>query len=100
MTSAPQMNVPLGGDPTYMITNLRNSVFQRATGLLDASGAPIIKSSLRSTHQSRQRVDQLKYEARQARDIASKCMSAHQESCLLCRAGSVDHPALGQGPAA
>lgn len=32
-----------------MSTNLRNSVFQRATGLLDAStGAPIIKSSLRS----------------------------------------------------
>jgi hypothetical protein len=48
MTSAPQINVPLGGGPTYMSTDLRHSVFQRATGLLDASGAPIIKPSLRS----------------------------------------------------
>jgi hypothetical protein len=31
-----------------MSTDLRHSVFQRATGLLDASGAPIIKPSLRS----------------------------------------------------
>jgi hypothetical protein len=31
-----------------MTTDLRHSVFQRATGLLDASGAPIIKTSLRS----------------------------------------------------
>jgi hypothetical protein len=48
MTSAPQINVPLGGGPTYMSTDLRHSVFWRATGLLDASGAPIIKLSLRS----------------------------------------------------
>lgn len=48
MTSAPQINVPLGGGPTHMTTDLRHSVFQRATGILDASGVPIIKPSLRS----------------------------------------------------
>jgi hypothetical protein len=48
MTSAPQINVPLGGGPTRTISDLRHSVFQRATGILDASGAPIIKTSLRS----------------------------------------------------
>lgn len=48
MTSAPQMNIPLGGGPTRMSTGLRHSVFQRATGLLDASGTPVIKTSLRS----------------------------------------------------
>jgi hypothetical protein len=49
MTSAPQINVPVGGGrPTYMSTDLRHSVFQRPTGILDSSGAPIIKSSLRS----------------------------------------------------
>ncbi len=31
-----------------MSTDLRHSVFQRATGLLDASGAPIIKPAIRS----------------------------------------------------
>lgn len=48
MTSAPQINVPLNGGPHYMSTDLRHSVFQRATGILDASGTPIIKSSLKS----------------------------------------------------
>jgi hypothetical protein len=48
MTSAPQVNVPIGGGPHYMSTNLKSSVFQRATGVLDASGAPIIKPALRS----------------------------------------------------
>jgi hypothetical protein len=48
MTSAPQINVPLSGGPTYMSTDLRHSVFQRATGLFDASGAPIIMPALRS----------------------------------------------------
>ena len=48
MTSAPQINVPLGRRPHYMSTDLRHSVFQRDTGVLDASGAPIIKPSLRS----------------------------------------------------
>ena len=48
MTSAPQINVPLGGGTHYMSTNLKNSVFQRATGLLDPTGAPIIKPALRS----------------------------------------------------
>lgn len=48
MTSAPQINVPLNGGQRYMSTDLRHSVFQRATGLLDTSGAPIIKPSLRS----------------------------------------------------
>jgi hypothetical protein len=48
MTSAPQINVPIGGGLEFMSTNLKDSVFQRPTGLLDASGAPIIKSSLRS----------------------------------------------------
>ena len=48
MTSAPQINVPIGGGREYMSTNLKDSVFQRSTGLIDASGAPIIKSSLRS----------------------------------------------------
>jgi hypothetical protein len=48
MTSAPQINVPLGGGPTHISTDLRHSVFQRANGLLDASGAPIIKPALRS----------------------------------------------------
>ena len=33
MTSAPQVNVPIGGGPHYMSTNLKNSVFQRAMGV-------------------------------------------------------------------
>ena len=49
MTSAPQINVPIGGrGREYMSTNLKDSVFQRPTGLLDATGAPIIKPALRS----------------------------------------------------
>lgn len=48
MTSAPQVNVPIGGGPTYMSTNLKDSVFQRSTGVLDASGALIIKPALQS----------------------------------------------------
>lgn len=48
MTSAPQVNVPIGGGLHYMSTNLKDSVFQRATGVLDASGVPIIKPALRS----------------------------------------------------
>jgi hypothetical protein len=48
LTSAPQINVPIGGGREYMTTSLKDSVFHRPTGLLDASGAPIIKSSLRS----------------------------------------------------
>jgi hypothetical protein len=48
MTSAPQINVPIGGGPHYMSTNLKDAVFERATGLLDASGKPIIKPALRS----------------------------------------------------
>jgi hypothetical protein len=48
MTSAPQINVPRNGGPHYMSTDLRHSVFQRATGILDSSGTPIIRSSLRS----------------------------------------------------
>jgi hypothetical protein len=48
MTSAPQINVPVGGGPTHMTTDLRHSVFQRATGILNASGLPIIKPALRS----------------------------------------------------
>jgi hypothetical protein len=48
ITSAPQINVPLSGGPTYMSTDLQHSVFQRATGVLDASGAPIIMTALRS----------------------------------------------------
>lgn len=41
MTSAPQINVPLDGRPHYITTDLRNAVFCN-TGLLDASGNPII----------------------------------------------------------
>jgi hypothetical protein len=37
MTSAPQINVPLGGGPTRMTTDLRDSVFQRDTRIVDAS---------------------------------------------------------------
>lgn len=48
MTSAPQINVPIGGGPSYMSTNLKDSVFQRSTGLLDASEVPIIKPALQS----------------------------------------------------
>jgi hypothetical protein len=48
MTSAPQINVPIGGGREYMSTDLKDSVFQRSTGLLDTNGAPIIQPSLRS----------------------------------------------------
>lgn len=48
MTSAPQINVPIGGGTHYMSTNLKDSVFQRATGFLDPTGVPIIKPALRS----------------------------------------------------
>jgi hypothetical protein len=48
MTSAPQINVPLGGGPTRMTSDLRHSAFQRSTGLLDALGTPIIKTSMMS----------------------------------------------------
>lgn len=48
MTSAPQINVPIGGGKEYMSTDLKHSVFQRPTGLLDAAGAPIIKPALES----------------------------------------------------
>jgi hypothetical protein len=48
MTYAPQINVPIGGGREYMSTDLKHSVFQRPTGLLDAAGAPIIKPALRS----------------------------------------------------
>ena len=48
MTSAPQINVPLNGAPHYMSTNLKDAVFQRATGLLDATGTPIIRPALQS----------------------------------------------------
>jgi hypothetical protein len=43
MTSAPQINVPVGGGPTYTTTDLKHSAFYHATGVLDASGVPIIK---------------------------------------------------------
>ena len=42
MTSAPQFNVPLGGGPHYMTTDLKHAVFYRPLGVLDASGTPII----------------------------------------------------------
>ena len=48
MTSVPQINVPIGGGREYMSTDLKHSVFQRPTGLLDATGTPIIKPALRS----------------------------------------------------
>ena len=48
MTSAPQINFPIGGGQTRITTDLRHSVFQRDTGIVDASGAPIIKPALRS----------------------------------------------------
>jgi hypothetical protein len=48
MTSAPQINVPIGGGPSHMSTNLKDPVFQRYTGLLDASEVPIIKPALQS----------------------------------------------------
>lgn len=48
MTSAPQINVPIGGGREFMSTDLKHSVFQRPTGLLDATGTPIIKPALRS----------------------------------------------------
>ena len=42
MTSAPQFNVPLGGGPHYMTTDLKHAAFYRPLGVLDASGTPII----------------------------------------------------------
>jgi hypothetical protein len=43
MTSAPQINVPLGGGPTYTTTDLKHSAFYQRLKVLDASGAPIIQ---------------------------------------------------------
>jgi len=49
MTSAPQLNVPIGGRaPSYITHDFKDSVFQRNTGLVWASGAPIVKPALRS----------------------------------------------------
>lgn len=48
-TSAPQINVPIGGvAPSYITHDFKDSVFQRNTGLVWASGAPIVKPALRS----------------------------------------------------
>jgi hypothetical protein len=48
-TSAPQLNVPIGDRTSSYITHdFKNSVFQRNTGLVWASGAPIVKPALRS----------------------------------------------------
>lgn len=49
MTSAPQINVPIGGcAPSYITNDFKDSVFNRNTGLVWASGAPIVKPALRS----------------------------------------------------
>jgi len=48
MTSAPKINVPRNGGETYMTTDLKNAVFHHATGLFNASGAPIIKPARKS----------------------------------------------------
>ena len=48
MTSAPQFNVPLGGGPHYMTTDLKHAVFYRPLGVLDASGTPIIAACRQS----------------------------------------------------
>lgn len=48
MTSAPKINVPIGGGTTWMSTDLRHSVFKRPSDILDASGKPIIHPALQS----------------------------------------------------
>jgi hypothetical protein len=42
MTSAPQTNVPLNGDPSYETTDLHDAVFCRRDRLLNASGEVVI----------------------------------------------------------
>jgi hypothetical protein len=49
MTSAPTINVAVGGQgPTYITHDFKDSVFQHRTGLVWASGAPIVRPALRS----------------------------------------------------
>jgi hypothetical protein len=48
MTSAPQTHVPIGGGPSYITHDFKDAVFRRNTGLVWASGAPIVKPALRS----------------------------------------------------
>jgi hypothetical protein len=42
MTSAPQTNVPLNGDPSYETTDLRDAVFCRRSDVLSASGEVMV----------------------------------------------------------
>ncbi len=49
MTSAPQIKVPFGGGgQSYITHDFKHSAFRRNTGLVSASGAPIIKPTLQS----------------------------------------------------
>jgi hypothetical protein len=47
MTSAPQIKVPFGGGgQSYITYDFKHSAFRRNTGLVSASGAPIIKAHI------------------------------------------------------
>jgi hypothetical protein len=48
MTSETQLVHPLDGSLHYMATDLKNAVFHQDTGILNASGTPVIKPSLQS----------------------------------------------------
>lgn len=48
MTSAPQINVPIGGGNVHMSTDLKDAVFWRSSCTLDAAGEPIIEPALGS----------------------------------------------------
>ena len=68
-----------------MSTNLKDSVFQRATGVLDPSGVPIIKPALRSIRG----ILLIAYEHREMESSASASRRSETFQCPVAPADSI-----------